>query len=178
MSWRKHTYSQSLTSKETTQIRNLTKDILIQERLKFIPVKIKSGVWSTAFITSGTQDRLTKEYKVKNQYIQFGGKMLTGSMFPKRIYYISLYDPDYRVVIIKHPRDIMLADIVASTILEEVAHAIVFNDITVATYKKVKVHGREFIDIFRYLWKKYFITLKYRLQRIYGFSGFSAEDLL
>lgn len=178
MSWRKHTYSQSLTSEETTLIHDLTKDILIQERLKFVPIKIKPKVWSTAFITSGTYNVSAKKYEVKVQYIQFGGKMLTGSMFPKRIYYISIYDSQYRVFIIKHPKDVMMADIIGSTILEEIAHAIVFNDITVATYKKVKAHGREFIDIFKYLWKKYFIMLKFKLLDIYGYNGFSGEDYL
>lgn len=172
----KHAHSQSLSSDEVDLFYELTREILIQERLGFIPVLIKPKVWSTSFVTSGTQNRLTKEYKVKDQYIQFGGKMLTGSTFPKRIYYISLYDPDFRVVIIKRPRDVMMADIVASTILEEVAHAIVFNDITVATYRKVKPHGREFIDIFKYLWKKYFIMLKFKLLDIYGYNGFSGEE--
>lgn len=178
MSTRRHAYSQGLSSEDTTLIRDLTREILSKEGLGFIPVKIKPKVWSTAFFYVERRDRRTGEIRITDQKIQFGGKMLTGSMFPKRIYYISIFDPSYIVTIIRSPRDIMLADILASTILEEVAHAIIFNTITLATGKAVKDHGGEFIGVLRELWIEYFITLKFKLMSVYGNNGISGEDVL
>jgi len=178
MSWKKHTYSQSLTGKEVTLIRDLTRGILRQEGLSHIPVRIKSGVWSTAYVVSGNRDRLTREWKIDEEYIQLGGKMLTGSLYPKRIYYISIYDSDYRVRLIAKPKDVMMADIIGSTIIEEIAHAVSSNKAFRQRRADVKSHGAEFTSSFKELWRKYFIDLKYKLLDIYGYNGISGEEYI
>lgn len=174
----RHAHSMSLNKEQVTHIYDLTREIMDKEGLSKTTLKIVPKVWRTSFITEGTRDRYTGEYFVDKQWISLGGKMLTGFTYPKKIYYISLYDHRYMLKAILAPRNIMLADVVASSILEEIAHAIVFNRVTVPFRTEVKSHGSEFKEAFKLLWKKYFITLKFNLMSVYGRNGFSGEDFL
>ncbi len=174
----RHAYVQSLSSEETTLIRKLTREIMNKEGLSHVRIQIKPKVWKTVFIIEGILNRITKEFHIEDQFIQFGGKMLTGSKYPKSIYYISVYDPEYKLCSIRIPIDVMLADVVASTILEEIAHAVVFNRVSIPQRRKAKSHGNEFKEALILLWKEYFLTLKFRLMEIYGSNGISGEDAL
>jgi len=175
----RHIYSQSLSSEEATLIHKLTREIMNKEGLGHVKLRFKPKVWQTVFVTKGTMNRRTREIvSIGDQHIQLGGIMLTGSNFPNAIYYISIYDPEYRLRRIKRPREIMLADIVASTILEEIAHGVVFNRIAIPRRRRPKPHQREFQDVFILLWKEYFLTLKFRLMEIYGSNGISGDDAL
>lgn len=173
----RHTYAQSLTSKDTTLIHKLTREIMDKEGLSIVSLRFKPKVWSTAFFVGGIMNRRTRELvTIGDQYIQLGGTMLTGSNFPSAIYYISIFDPEHKLYSIKRPKDIMLADIVASTIIEEIAHAVVFNRIAIPAKRRPKPHGVVFQDVFVVLWKEYFIMLKFKLMSIYGNNGISGED--
>ncbi len=174
----RHAYAQSLSSEQVTQIRELTREIMNKEGLGHVSLKFKPKVWSTVFVVGGTRNRITGELiTIGDQYIQLGGIMLTGSNFPSAIYYISIFDPEHKLYRIKRPREVMLADIIASTILEEITHAVVFNRIAIPAKRRPKPHGVVFQDVLVVLWKEYFIMLKFKLMSIYGNDGISGEDV-
>ena len=161
-----------------TQIRELTREIMNKEGLGYVSLKFKPEVWSTVFVVEGTMNRRTRELvTIGDQHIQLGGKMLTGSSFPGAIYYISIFDPEHKLYRIKRPREVMLADIVGSTILEEIAHAVVFNRIASPAKRQPKPHGIVFQDVLVVLWMEYFIILKFKLMSIHGNDGVSGEDV-
>lgn len=142
-----------------------------EEGVGNIPVVIKPKVWRTAY-THKMKTWLGRTVEVFDRKIQLGGRMLTGSTYPNRIYYISIYDPSYSISSINNPKRVMLAAVVASVILEEIAHAIAHK-----TYmRRIKPHGIEFLSILKGLWKKHFITLLFQLQGIYGYEGISGEE--
>jgi len=138
-----------------------------EEGMGDIPVVIKPKVWKTAYVR---KVKRTRPRLVLDERIQLGGRMLTGSSYPNKIYYISIFDPSYSISSISNPREVMLATIVASVILEEIAHAKAQR-----TYR-IKPHGIEFLSVFKDLWRKHFITLLFKLQGIYGYDGLSGED--
>jgi len=163
----------SLDKEQVKTIYDLIREIMYIEGVGYIPVVIKPGVWSTTYSHDVAKVSPLKS-TIYNPKIQLGGVMLTGTSFPRRIYYISIYDSNYRIYSIKNPRKIMLAAIVASTILEEVAHAIAYK----VHHREVKPHGVEFLSAFKDLWIKHFIMLLFKLQGVYGISGDSGEDYL
>ena len=168
MSWiLAHHAHKSLSKEEATEIYRLTREIMQKENISGVPLIIKSGVWKTAYRYKKTPIS-PPLYKIEES-IQLGSRMLTGSLLPSSIYYISLYDPDYKIYSIKSPRHIMMATIVASIILEEIAHCI--NRRANSWNKRTSPHGVEFLSVFRELWKKYFIILQFKLQNIYGSEG-------
>jgi len=168
----RHAYSMSLSAEQVTKIYNLTREIMREEGLGDIPLIVKPKVWKTAYTAKIKSSKISGELiEISNEKIQFGGKMLTGSLCPSKIYYISIYDPS-SINAIRNPRRVMLAAVVASTIMEEIAHAI-----TLRTYRRrVKSHGNEFLLTLRNLWNKHFIMLLFKLQSIYGYEGISGED--
>lgn len=175
----RHTYAQSLSSEQVTQIRDLTREIMDKERLDHVKLRFRPKVWSTVFVVKGIWNKRTREIvTIGDQHIQLGGIMLTGSGYPSAIYYISIFDPEHKLYRIKAPGKVMLADIVASTILEEIAHAVVFNRIAIPARRRPKPHGVVFQDVLVILWKEYFIMLKFKLISIYGNDGISGEDVL
>ena len=158
---------------QVTEIRDLTREIMREEGVGDIKLIVKPKVWQTAYSGKIKFNRTSGELiEISDEKIQLGGKMLTGSLCPIRIYYISIYDPSYSIHSIRGTRRIMLATIVASTIIEEIAHAKAHR----AYRRKIKPHGNEFLLAFRELWKKHFITLLFKLQGIYGYEGISGED--
>lgn len=171
----KHPAAKSLSSEEATKIYNLTREIMSKENIAGIPLNIKSSVWKTSYSYNRMRIGPTA-VKIKDERIQLGGYMLTGSLYPHRIYYISLYDPEYHIHILKNQREIMLATIVSSVILEEIAHAV--NCRRTGWTKETGGHGPEFLLVFRELWRKHFILFQYALQDIYGSEGYLGEELL
>ena len=167
----RHAHSMSLSSEQVTKIQDLTREIMREEGVN-IPLVIKPKVWKTAYFRKmrRVRYRLGELTLVLDERIQLGGRMLTGYSYPSKIYYISIYDPSYSISSISNPREVMLATIVASTILEEIAHAKAHR-----TYG-IKPHGTEFLSAFKDLWKKHFIMFLFKLQGIYGYEGLSGED--
>jgi len=160
----RHPHAKSLNAEESTKIYNAIKRILTKEQLDYIPVIFKAGVWKTCYeFKRKIKDNNTTIY---NESLNFGGKFLTGDSYPKRIYLLKDTNAGYKLVSMSNPNNAMLATIVASTILEEIAH--------VSTRKKhlrSDAHGKEFYLEFTRLYKKYFDSLHFQMIGIYGLDG-------
>lgn len=163
-----HPAARSLSKEEATRVYSLTREIMDNETLSSVALDIKAGVWSTNYLCRGVRDRRTFEMIISEERIQLGGKLLTGSLIPRRIYWISPFESKPSLVIVSYPRHKMLATIVASTTLEEIAHAIVTRK---TGYISIKPHGTPFYTELLRLMDKYFMVLQVRLQGIYGSEG-------
>ena len=160
----RHPFAQTVSSKDATKIRDLTKRILEKETLGFIPVIITPDVWKTQYrFKRIVEDGITTIF---DDSIYLGGKFLTGSSIPERIYIVKSNETEYYIRSYNRPYNAMLATIITSTILEEVVHAV-----TRRKYPRADAHGKEFYQEYIKLWKKYYDSLHFQMIGIYGLDG-------
>jgi len=160
----KHPYAKNLNAEEVTKIRNAINRILVKEQLEYIPVAIKPEVWSTRFQFKRTI--INGVIIIHGENLQFGEKFLTGSLIPKRIYLYKDTGKGLKLFSISKPMNAMLATIVASTILEEIAHAS-----SRRLHPKSDAHGEEFYRAYMRLWRAHFDILHFQMIGIYGLDG-------
>ena len=160
----RHPHAKSLNIDETRKIRNAIMRILVKEQLDHIPIIIKPDIWKTCYeFKRKTKDGVTTIF---GDSLNFGGKFLTGASYPARIYIYKDTGKGWKFFSYSNPRDAMLATIVASTILEEIAHAS-----TRRLYVKSDAHGEEFYRAYKRHWRAYFDVLHFQMIGIYGLEG-------
>ena len=160
----RHPSAKSLTSEETTKIGRAINRILVMESLSHIPVNFKPNVWTTRYQCRSKTIEGVKT--ITEEYLQFGGKFLTGGSIPKNIYIVEYTDQGYKLVSYPNPMRAQLATIISSVILEEIVHAKVRQ-----TNLRCDAHGKEFYQEFIRISKKHFNTLHLQMTGDYGYEG-------